>query len=357
MLVDKRIVDEKYLKTSALIGVITFFSFRAVDYFIFDKSEILIKIRFLYIGPFVLLLLGTILFSKRVETKVLAYSLLILIGTINVLWFMIVLNEYSQLYYSGLIFLVLFATNISGLPFKVNAINIGLIFIGFTTTLILYPIQDRIVFFNDVFGLFFVSAVGLFSNYQMDKYKLLNYQVKIKQNKKINKLAKISMHDGLTGLKNRFGFDKNFEREWNNALRNKLHLSVLMVDIDDFKKYNDNYGHLKGDEALKKIASVLTKVVKRTNDAVARFGGEEFIILLHNADKEGAVKVAKRILKEIEKEKIIHEYSETGFLTVSIGICSTVPRFDYNPRKMIETADKALYTAKRKGKNRYEVYA
>ncbi|WP_457617959.1 GGDEF domain-containing protein, partial [Lutibacter sp.] len=118
---------------------------------------------------------------------------------------------------------------------------------------------------------------------------------------------------------------------------------------------NDNYGHIKGDRVLKKVALILQRVVKRTNDVVARFGGEEFIILLHNADKKGTKKVAEKILKEIRNERIKHDYTPAGILTVSIGCCTAIPSFSDSPDELIHKADKALYLAKKNGKNRFEV--
>lgn len=161
---------------------------------------------------------------------------------------------------------------------------------------------------------------------------------------------KMSITDGLTEIANHREFYKSLRRELARAKRYGHGVSLLMLDVDDFKKFNDNYGHLAGDSALKKIAGVLRKCVRK-NDIVARYGGEEFGIILPEATPAGALMLAERIKTEIAQHNFLETSGEPGHLTVSIGIYSTV-RGEESEERMVKFADEAAYIAKNMGKNR-----
>ncbi|PUU89154.1 MAG: response regulator receiver modulated diguanylate cyclase [Halanaerobium sp.] len=184
--------------------------------------------------------------------------------------------------------------------------------------------------------------------------ELLKISAKLKAVNK--KLEKIALQDGLTGLANRRLFDKTLKDELNRAKRNKNSLALIMADIDNFKVYNDTYGHQQGDECLKKVASVLAKNAKRASDFAARYSGEEFAVILADTDKDGAVKVAENIREDIRELEIEHRNSNTDkYVTLSLGVsCIKVKReiTEELVNSFIEKADQALYQAKEKGKNR-----
>jgi diguanylate cyclase (GGDEF)-like protein len=168
-----------------------------------------------------------------------------------------------------------------------------------------------------------------------------------------NKLQLLSTTDPLTGIYNRRYFDTILNKEWKRCLRYSRQLSIIMIDIDYFKKYNDFYGHLSGDECLKKVATGLAACIERESDCLARFGGEEFIILLPETGKKGALKVAEKLQKNINGLRIPHEPSHiSDHVTISIGIASAVCLADINPEDIILAADNALYSAKEEGRNR-----
>lgn len=172
------------------------------------------------------------------------------------------------------------------------------------------------------------------------------------------KLKLLSSLDGLTNIANRRRFDEFLEREWRRALRDENHISLIMVDIDYFKKYNDGYGHQAGDDCLKKVAGALAKDVKRPGDLVARYGGEEFAVVLSNTEAATAKNIAEKLRSNIESMGVPHDHSEAGkVVTLSIGVASVVPSRDSSPGELIEAADKALYKAKHNGRNRVEVSA
>jgi two-component system chemotaxis family response regulator WspR len=167
-------------------------------------------------------------------------------------------------------------------------------------------------------------------------------------------LQRLNNVDALTGASNRKHFNEYIETEWKRAAREQSPLSVLMIDVDDFKRYNDTYGHLAGDQALRKVAEAMRKVTGRPADLAARFGGEEFVIVLPATALDGAKTVGKRLCQSIEELQIPHSASSAGqFLTVSVGGASMIPRSrDSSVVALIETADVALYEAKKAGKNR-----
>lgn len=165
-------------------------------------------------------------------------------------------------------------------------------------------------------------------------------------------LEELSFKDGLTGVFNRRMFDSVMEVEWANAKRNRQPLSLIMLDIDYFKQYNDYYGHIQGDECLKRVASVLACVATRSRDFFARYGGEEFILVLPETDEAAAFKIAERCRNVIFKAQIPHEKSLVSqLLTISIGISTITPTRNDEAIKFIATVDKQLYVAKEKGRN------
>lgn len=165
-------------------------------------------------------------------------------------------------------------------------------------------------------------------------------------------LLLLSITDGLTGLLNKRQFDVLFADEWKRAHRSKSPLSLIIMDIDHFKAYNDTYGHALGDDCLVKIAHAISDTVKRDIDKVARVGGEEFAIILPDTDLEGAQFVAERIRQCIEGLSIPHaDSATTNCVTTSVGVSSTIPSKKLIARELIKTADMALYQAKAKGRN------
>jgi len=170
------------------------------------------------------------------------------------------------------------------------------------------------------------------------------------------KIQHLSMSDELTGLPNRRSFEIRITEEWDRASREKTLISVLMLDIDHFKVYNDTYGHSQGDIALKRVTELFSKVLKRPGDFAARWGGEEFIILLPNTDALGAIDVAEEIREHIEELDIATPDKNITKLTISIGVNTKVQGQAGSLEKFIAQADMALYTAKNKGRNKVCFY-
>jgi diguanylate cyclase (GGDEF)-like protein len=184
------------------------------------------------------------------------------------------------------------------------------------------------------------------------------------QDKLINvnkELEKLSTTDGLTGISNKRHFNIHMENEWKRCIREEKSVSIIMFDIDFFKKYNDTYGHQKGDECIAAIGNMLktTDLANRPGDMVARYGGEEFIVLLVDSSSEHAEFIAKKIHKSVVDLKILHDASEIdgiNYVTVSIGYATISSIKNISPADLIKYADEALYLAKKRGRNRVVDY-
>lgn len=166
-------------------------------------------------------------------------------------------------------------------------------------------------------------------------------------------LQKLAIKDGLTGIANRRFFDESLAKEWLRAKRERVPLSLLIADIDYFKRYNDTYGHQKGDECLAAVAAIFDTEAFRPADLAARYGGEEFAVILPNTGVDGAIEVAERIRNATAALNIFHAGSAIGpSITVSIGVAATIPSTGLAVETLVAAADRALYAAKHAGRNR-----
>ncbi|MCU0537265.1 MAG: diguanylate cyclase [Hydrococcus sp. Prado102] len=171
-----------------------------------------------------------------------------------------------------------------------------------------------------------------------------------KANQELHRLASL---DGLTQIANRRRFDEYLTLEWKRSLREKQPLSLILFDVDYFKRYNDCYGHQAGDECLKQIAKESSNAVKRSIDLLARYGGEEFAVILSNTNTEGATVVAQEIRDRVRQLKIPHQQSQVkDYITLSLGISTIIPDLNSSPEILIASADTALYEAKKQGRDR-----
>ncbi|MBF0119888.1 MAG: diguanylate cyclase [Desulfobacterales bacterium] len=165
-------------------------------------------------------------------------------------------------------------------------------------------------------------------------------------------LEDLSMRDGLTGIHNRRRFNDYLKQEWRRALRSKRPVAIIMIDIDLFKQYNDTYGHLEGDDCLRRVAEAMNSCLKRASDMIARYGGEEFACILPETDVNGAFSVAESLRQKVFGLSIPHISSTVSkFVTISSGVSAKVPTLNIFPEDIIKKADNLLYEAKRSGRN------
>jgi len=166
------------------------------------------------------------------------------------------------------------------------------------------------------------------------------------------KLMHLSTHDSLTNIPNRYHFDQMFSGEWSRSGRDKTPVSIIMIDIDEFKKYNDALGHPAGDKCLAAVANVLSNILKRPADLVARYGGEEFVVLLPGTGAEGAKSIAEKMASEVEALRVPHPGSSVSdHITISLGVATSVADKSGRPDRLLHDADEALYVAKKGGRN------
>jgi diguanylate cyclase (GGDEF)-like protein len=171
--------------------------------------------------------------------------------------------------------------------------------------------------------------------------------------KQADLLEQLSHVDALTQIANRRRFDEMFDQEWRRAVRDRKPLSVLLIDVDHFKGYNDHYGHGAGDDCLRRVASCLARSAARAGDSVARYGGEEFVVLLPDTRGEAARLIAERMCAGARELEIPHACSSAAaFLTISVGCATADPPGEGTPQRLMEAADRALYRSKAAGRNR-----
>ena len=175
-----------------------------------------------------------------------------------------------------------------------------------------------------------------------NQIKMVNY---------LKEIERLSKMDELTKLANRRSFNEKLASEWGRAQREQTALGLIILDVDKFKTYNDTYGHQHGDTVLRTIAQTLEMITQRSSDFVARWAGEEFVVLLPNTNADGAMKVAEKIREEVEKTEIPHQ-DGISKVTISAGVNVIIPDVDSSVNKYISDADEALYRAKGEGRNR-----
>jgi two-component system, chemotaxis family, response regulator WspR len=196
------------------------------------------------------------------------------------------------------------------------------------------------------------SSTYLYRQQRDEAYRALRESQRqlVETNLELQRLTNV---DGLTGLSNRRHLNECLEVQWKLAVREQSMLSILMIDVDNFKRYNDAYGHLAGDDVLKQIATAIRSTFRRPADISARFGGEEFVVLLSDTDAEATRRLGEGLCKRVADLQIAHRESPpVNLVTVSIGGATTIPQHGDSQLVLIAVADKALYEAKRLGKNR-----
>ncbi len=153
----------------------------------------------------------------------------------------------------------------------------------------------------------------------------------------------VALRDGLTGVANRRAFELRFDEEWRRGARTQARLAAIILDVDHFKAYNDALGHPRGDRVLRRVAQVIGGVLRRPEDLVARYGGEEFVVVLPNCGRDDAARIADEMRAAVRRLAIPHPASDSGFVTISAGVASVIPRHEARPMALISAADRALY--------------
>jgi diguanylate cyclase (GGDEF)-like protein len=216
-----------------------------------------------------------------------------------------------------------------------------------------YKIRNTLIMF--VFATAIVFLCGFLIWLRIEKNAFTKLEDIVEERTK--ELQALSYKDGLTEISNRRMFDQSLEQEWHRAMRHRESLSLIMIDIDFFKAYNDNYGHLQGDHCLKQVAQLLASTSQRETDIIARYGGEEFAILLPNTNLEQALAFAEKCRINVLNKKISHGFTQVAnihSISISVGVSAITPVDELSIMSLIEKADAQLYLAKKQGRNRVE---
>ncbi len=321
-------------------------------------------IRFLLVMP--LMLLFTLSFDKVRQPAVrelLLSSAVVIVGA-SLLWIAALSHHPNALqYHTGITLVVLFGNIVLGLRLR-DAIITSMV-MALLYALSLMPLQalSPEVRFND--WLFYLSSVviSLIANFRMDQDQRRAYLARVREHERnmelsdaVELLARLSAEDALTQIANRREFERRLNLEWNRARRDTRPLALILIDVDCFKNYNDYYGHPAGDACLRRIATVLCTIPKRAPDLVARFGGEEFVVLLPGTSVADAARMAQRMQRAVVDLLIPHAASSAApGVTASFGVAGLVPTPDNQPLDLVAAADAALYRAKEGGRNRVAV--
>ncbi len=278
---------------------------------------------------------------------IIAYVLAIGLGSIGIARMMPV-GGYLSHYYAGLLLITMYVYFIPGLLFRSACLGAGL--------LLIFGIAHGIDIELPTAGFWFVTIILVCANVigAVGCY-LLEYKVRtIYLNTGL--IAEMAERDGLTGLYNRRMLDSRLDQVWRQATREKTPLAVMMIDIDNFKMFNDTYGHLVGDECLKGVAGALARVAQRPLDIAARYGGEEFVVVWYNITRAQAEELAKGFRRDLVGQAVRKACVPDGKqVTTSIGVVVGVPGEDSPPKTMLAIADKALYESKAGGRNKITV--
>jgi diguanylate cyclase (GGDEF)-like protein len=298
------------------------------------------------------ILLGTLYFSlvparHRVYLWMLAASLLLLGLMIN----SVVTRASMQgmpYYFAATVAWLFVVWLICGLPFRAAALTAALISSTYLWGMQHWNFEPSERYFGTA-TLAFVNLMGAFCCYQLEHALRRSFL----ESKVLSQLAE---RDGLTGLYNRRSYDQHLERLWRQSRREHSQLTLMLIDIDNFKDYNDLYGHQAGDDALKKVAEVIRQAAHRPLDIVARFGGEEFALVLYGPDTSYSRELPEQLRESVLALKVPHQGSMTGpYLSVSIGVANVMPDADRSLEGAVQMADEALYQAKEEGRDRVVV--
>jgi diguanylate cyclase (GGDEF)-like protein len=234
----------------------------------------------------------------------------------------------------------------------------GLIGIGISTWLngsIDWTILNRTYTFSSFLGM----ALAYATDRQHRENYLQNCMIELNRlelMRQAQQLSILSQQDALTGLANRRYLDEVLENEWRSAIRHKLPITIMMIDIDFFKLYNDALGHIQGDQCLRRIAILLGSISSRSGDLAARYGGEEFLLLFSVTDKDQALILVQQLIELVRNIGIIHPKSTVSkHVTISVGVATMIPHLNDKLSDFISRADHALYTAKSNGRNQYHI--
>lgn len=334
-------------RVALLTGFILIITFEILDRVLLADHAVIwtTVVRFGVLMP-VLAVSGIAIEIKRFRRKVLSLvfitALIAGLGIITI--FIINYHIASYIRYESLILTTAVVYFVTGLLFRENIACCGLVMAVYLTAAIVSGINASIIVSSGLF-LLLMNIIGAGGSYIIERAIRSNYL-----HRKI--LKNMAEHDGLTGIYNRHTFNERYDRLWRQAARDRKSVAVIMIDVDWFKHYNDTHGHLAGDQCLIRIASTLAQYERRPLDIVARFGGEEFVVVLYDTTIDHVRDTSEMIRNGVDTLGIDREGpGDAHHVTISIGCAIMAPAQATEPQELIRRADEALYQAKNRGRN------
>ena len=352
---------ESARRVTICIGAMICFAMGILDKFFFGDNWIyLILFRHIVAGS---LLIGSVLFTftryflPNQQLTIVVVQAIVTVVLTNLI--ATAPREAALVYFSGLILLILFSTVVARLHFLRGLISTLIIGLGYFSVIVWldkFPVE---ILFGHLLFYLAAAILGLTAAYLMERSVRVDYlqnRIVTLLNEELHQvnalLSEQATQDGLTGLANRFHFDQVLKNEWLRAQRANTPMSMLLLDLDYFKTYNDTYGHQAGDLCLTQTAQLIKQVSRRPGDLAARYGGEEFVVILTETDENSAKLLATQINADICCLGIPHSTSRVApYVTASVGCATITPTNTDQPEQLIERADQALYTAKANGRN------
>jgi diguanylate cyclase (GGDEF)-like protein len=341
----------RHIRVNLFIAAVLLLAFSAMDVIVIGApyARIVNWIHFGVMVPLILLVIWAGLSTRRDRYYAPVTMVAAAIGGLCVVAILALASRAGvDTLFPGLLLITIFLYFFAGLLFYQSLTANLIIFFSYLATAAALEFPVKEFAYNNIVLLLtnLVGAAVAFAHERTSRTRFLESGV----------LQEMVARDGLTGIQNRRMFDQHIQRVWQQALRERHRIAVLLVDIDCFKDYNDFYGHQAGDECLKAVALSLNQGARRPLDFVARYGGEEFAVILYQANREYVAEVLTRIQRSIAELNIPHEASRIAQrLTVSVGAAFAMPGPDRTQEGLIQMADEALYAAKEQGRNRVVV--
>lgn len=369
--------EQQYRQTSryALVaGTLLYALFGILDMYLYpDQHRTLWLIRYGIVLPVLLLaLLYMFRPGPRPHTQeVLAISTMI--GALGIVAMTVIIPAWTRnTYFAGLIIAVMFVYTFLRMRFIWATLSSWLVVLVYELASIELGSIDTINLVADNFFYLSANFVGMAACYSMEydarrKFMLVRElhsersritQANVQLESLNEMLDQLAHHDDLTGLPNRRSFFAHLDEEWNRHRRFRAPMSLVLIDVDYFKRYNDTYGHHAGDDCLRQLARLLMAFANRAGDQAARIGGEEFVLFLAGTDLDEACELGKKLRRKVEKMNLPHAGSLVAeHVTISAGVATTVPGEELDAEELLKQADKALYEAKEAGRNQVVCHA
>lgn len=358
----------RHFLISSIISLLIYNGFLVVDYLMTrDVFWLAVQLRILFFTPLSIFFIYLIWRKRGIFIHSMPPASLEVIvvgaGLIAAASLAFILSEtkspLAYYYHVGFVVVIIYGNVVQRLRFwYATVFSVAMLGIHVAGILVLGSFPERLLW--PIVSIVLSSIVfSLTANYVMERDERKRYLLTLRERGVVRELTRaherlqeLSREDALTGLYNRRHFQEYAEHVWERGQFDASHVSILMVDVDHFKKYNDRYGHPAGDECLAQVAKVLQATLRRPEDLTARYGGEEFIAILPQTELNYAVGVAERVRAAVEAMQLRHESSTTShYVTVSIGVASSKADFLLKLSTLISAADQALYQAKHEGRN------